>query len=40
MTLAVIASSPWAMRGAHADLSPSFGAPATPAAWQTTQDCA
>src|SRR6201986_541856 len=26
---------PCAMRGAHAALSPNFGAPATPAAWQT-----
>ncbi len=35
MTDAVKASIPRLKRGAHAALSPSFGAPATPAAWQT-----
>ena len=28
---------PVAMRGAHAVLSPNFGAPARPVAWQTLQ---
>ncbi len=37
MTDAVNPSIPRPMRGAHAVLSPSFGAPATPAAWQTLQ---
>ena len=32
------ASLPLAMRGAQASLSPSFGAPATPTAWQAWQD--
>src|SRR5258708_14205495 len=31
------ASTPVAIRGAQAALSPNFGAPATPAAWQTEQ---
>ena len=37
ITLAVSVSTPWAMRGAQAALSPTLGAPATPAAWQTLQ---
>lgn len=32
-------SSPWAMRGAQAALSPNLGAPATPAPWQAWQVC-
>ena len=33
------ASMPVLMRGAHAALSPNFGAPAMPAPWQATQPC-
>src|SRR5438105_13275238 len=39
MTLAVRPSTPCARRGAQAALSPIFGAPATPAAWQAWQVC-
>src|ERR1700712_4466223 len=39
MALAVRPSMPCAMRGAHAALSPSFGAPAMPAVWQAVQIC-
>src|SRR5438876_7185649 len=35
----MISSMPCAMRGAQAALSPTFGAPATPAAWQVWQTC-
>src|SRR5438132_1565682 len=38
-TLAVRPSTPCARRGAQAALSPIFGAPATPAAWQAWQVC-
>jgi hypothetical protein len=37
MTLPTRASTPWPIRGAQAALSPTLGAPATPAAWQTWQ---
>src|SRR5664280_1113288 len=39
MALAVRPSMPCAMRGAQAALSPSLGAPATPAVWQAVQTC-
>jgi hypothetical protein len=37
IALAVSASTPCAVRGAQAALSPTFGAPATPVAWQALQ---
>src|SRR5689334_10497716 len=37
IALAVSASTPCAARGAHAALSPTFGAPATPVAWHALQ---
>src|SRR4051812_26729148 len=37
MALATSAGMPCAMRGAHAALSPNFGAPAAPVPWQAKQ---
>src|SRR5664279_767410 len=37
IALVVSASIPWAMRGAHAALSPTLGAPAIPGVWQVVQ---
>src|SRR6478609_3084930 len=37
MALPVRASTPWAIRGAQAALSPTLGAPAMPSAWQVLQ---
>src|SRR6185295_12111463 len=39
IAIAVMPSTPSARRGAQAALSPSFGAPATPLAWQAWQIC-
>ena len=40
IALVARASIPWAIRGAHPALSPTFGAPAMPGVWQVLQTCA
>src|SRR6187551_698630 len=40
IAFAVSASIPCAIRGAHAALSPTLGAPAIPGVWQVLQTCA